>query len=79
MINGNALEPMRFDLVIKSTERAASIVSRSSVSLGKALDTACRSLGIVLDDDSYTLAILSLGKYRQRLQDEKNVTNSHRS
>lgn len=68
MINGTALEPKRFELVIRATERAACIVQHTSVSLGSALDHACRNLGIVLDDDSYCMAIVSLGKYRSRLQ-----------
>lgn len=71
MINGNALEPRRFELVIRATERAACIVEHTSVSLGSALDHACRNLGIVLDDDSYTMAIVSLGKYRHNIQRRK--------
>lgn len=73
MINGSALEPKRFELVIRATDRASCIVCNTSVSLGSALDHACRNLGIVLDDDSYTMAIVSLGRYRQRLQDAKNI------
>lgn len=66
MLSDNALKPQRFDLMLQATERASTIVAHTSVTLGAALDAACRKLGIVLDDDSYAMAIIALGRYRQR-------------
>lgn len=67
MTNGNALAPIDFDPIIKALEYAAPMIKHTRVSLGDALDAACRRHGIALDDDSYSIAILSLAKYRERV------------
>lgn len=74
MTNGNTLPPMRWDLLIQATEYAAPMVAHTDVSLGAALDAACRRYGIVLDDDSYAMAILSLGRYRERLSERRQCS-----
>ena len=66
--NCNALRPVQFDLICRACERAAMMVAHTEVSLGAALDAACRREGIVLDSDSYAFAILSLSLYRARLE-----------
>jgi hypothetical protein len=73
--NGNVLKPMQFDLICRATEHAAPLVSHTDVSLGSALDAACRRHGIVLDDDSYAIAILSLSKYRERLSERRQCSH----
>lgn len=69
MINGSGLTPTRFDLVCRVAERASFLVGpHSTISLGAAVDAACRRLRIVLDDDSYCLVVVSLGRYRNNQQ-----------
>lgn len=66
-MNGHALKPIQWDLLIRACEKASMTVAHTDVSLGAALDAACRRLGYVLDDDSYQIAIVSLAKYRAKL------------
>lgn len=68
-MNGNALKPINFDLIVRAVEYAAPMVKHTSVPLGSALNAACRRQGIVLDDDSYAIAVLSLAKYRDRCKE----------
>lgn len=71
MTNNNALKPINFDQLIQAVEYAAPMIAHTNVSLGDALNAACRRHGIVLDDDSYAIAILSLSKYRERITGRK--------
>jgi hypothetical protein len=66
---------MRWDLLIQATEHAAPMVAHTDVSLGAALDAACRRHGIVLDDESYAMAILSLSRYRERLSERRQCSH----
>lgn len=74
MTNGNALSPINFDLLVRATELAAPLVAHTDVSLGDALDAACRRNGIVLCDDSYAIAIVSLAKYRNKLSERRQCS-----
>lgn len=65
--DGNA-KPQQYELMFRACQIAAPLVTNTSVTLGSALNAACAKLGIVLDDELYTLAIVSLGKFRGRAQ-----------
>lgn len=67
VLNGHALKPANFDLVCRVAQAASQLAANPTISIGSAVDAACRRLRIVLDDDSYVLVVTSLGFYRQRL------------
>lgn len=68
MTNCNALHPVQFDLIVRACQRASFMAANTQVTLGAALDAACRKEGIVLDTDSYAFAILSLSLYRSKIE-----------
>lgn len=66
-MNGHALKPVHWTLLVSAVEHASTMVHHTDISLGSALDASCRRLGYELDDDSYSIAIVALAKYRDKL------------